>query len=144
MCEYRIQRIMHIRVDHSVEARGGLLSFRVCFGGYNLHRLRRLPLPRRMPMVAEIQRMVCAHYGLPLRAMSAAGRAREMAWPRQVAMFLCRELTGRSLPDIGRRFGGRDHTTVLYALRAIEKRRRGDAELDEDLRLLAARLEGRG
>ncbi|HEY1605048.1 MAG TPA: helix-turn-helix domain-containing protein [Allosphingosinicella sp.] len=133
---------MHMEVDHLAGVRAGM-AFRVCFGGYSLHRLRRLPLPRGLLLVAEIQRAVCDHYGLPLRAMTVAGRAREMAWPRQVAMFLCRELTGRSLPDIGRRFGGRDHTTVLHALRAVEKRRRGDAELDRDLRLLAARLEGR-
>jgi chromosomal replication initiation ATPase DnaA len=135
---------MHTRTILPPGAPAATIHLCICFGGYHLHALKRLPLPRPPLLVAEIQRVVCDHYELPLRVMSAAGRAREMAWPRQVAMFLCRELTGRSLPDIGRRFGGRDHSTVLHALRAVEKRRREDPELDADLRRLRARLEGRG
>src|SRR5438132_68811 len=73
---------------------------------------------------------------------SSARRAREVARPRQVAMYLSKQLTPKSLPDIGRRFGGRDHTTVIHAVRQIEKLRASDAELDADIRLLTRQLEG--
>jgi len=65
-----------------------------------------------------------------------------VARPRQVAMYLAKQLTPRSLPEIGRRFGGRDHTTVIHAVRRIEKLRQTDAELDADVRLLIRQLEG--
>jgi chromosomal replication initiator protein len=57
-------------------------------------------------------------------------------------MYLAKQLTPRSLPEIGRRFGGRDHTTVIHAVRQIEKLRATDAELDADVRLLLRQLEG--
>ena len=60
----------------------------------------------------------------------------------EVAMYLSKQLTPKSLPDIGRRFGGRDHTTVIHAVRQIEKLRASDAELDADIRLLTRQLEG--
>jgi chromosomal replication initiator protein len=70
--------------------------------------------------IDEIQKKTAEYYKLDLRELHSARRARRVARPRQVAMFLARELTSRSLPDIGRRFGGRDHTTVLHACRRIE------------------------
>jgi len=73
--------------------------------------------------------------------MTSARRAREVARPRQIAMYLAKQLTPRSLPEIGRRFGGRDHTTVIHAVRQIEKLRMADAELDADVRLLLRQLE---
>ena len=80
---------------------------------------------------------------LPVRKaeMTSAGSAREIARPRQVAMYLSKQLTPKSLPDIGRRFGGRDHTTVIHAVKQIEKLRATDAELDADIRLLTRPLE---
>jgi chromosomal replication initiator protein len=57
-------------------------------------------------------------------------------------MYLSKQLTPRSLPEIGRRFGGRDHTTVIHAVRQIEKLRASDADLDADIRLLTRQLEG--
>jgi len=57
-------------------------------------------------------------------------------------MYLSKQLTPKSLPDIGRRFGGRDHTTVIHAVKQIEKLRASDAELDADIRLLTRQLEG--
>ena len=70
--------------------------------------------------IDEIQKKTAEYYKLDLRELHSARRARRVARPRQVAMYLARELTSRSLPDIGRRFGGRDHTTVLHACRRIE------------------------
>ena len=73
--------------------------------------------------------------------MTSARRAREVARPRQIAMYIAKQLTPRSLPEIGRRFGGRDHTTVIHAIKQIEKLRQIDAELDSDVRLLLRQLE---
>ncbi len=97
---------------------------------------------QRRVTIDEIQRRVCDHYRIRHAEMSSARRAREVARPRQVAMYLAKQLTPRSLPEIGRRFGGRDHTTVIHAVRQIEKLRAVDAELDADVRLLLRQLEG--
>ena len=69
-------------------------------------------------------------------------RNRAIARPRQAAMWLAKQLTTRSLPDIGRRFGGRDHTTVLHAVRRIEALKAGDAQLARDLETLTRKLRG--
>lgn len=97
---------------------------------------------QRRITIDEIQRRVCDHYRIKQSEMSSARRAREVARPRQVAMYLSKQLTPRSLPEIGRRFGGRDHTTVIHAVKQIEKLRQTDAELDADVRLLMRQLEG--
>ena len=97
---------------------------------------------QRRVTIDEIQRRVSDHYRIRQAEMSSARRAREVARPRQVAMYLAKQLTPRSLPEIGRRFGGRDHTTVIHAVRQIEKLRQTDAELDADVRLLMRQLEG--
>ena len=73
--------------------------------------------------------------------MHSARRARAVARPRQVAMWLCKQLTPRSLPEIGRKFGGRDHTTVMHAVRKIEELRAGDRTMAEDIELLRRMLE---
>lgn len=97
---------------------------------------------QRRVTIDEIQRRVCDHFRIRQAEMSSARRAREVARPRQIAMYLAKQLTPRSLPEIGRRFGGRDHTTVIHAVRQIEKLRATDAELDADVRLLMRQLEG--
>jgi chromosomal replication initiator protein len=87
-----------------------------------------------------IQRMAAAQFDIPLAEMKSQRRARVIARPRQVAMYLAKHHTTRSLPEIGRRFGGRDHTTVLHAIRRIEQLRAEDADLDADIKALEARL----
>ncbi len=77
--------------------------------------------------VAEIQAAVSAHFGLSTQELLSTSRSARVAWPRQLAMYLARELTSQSLPAIGRHFGGRDHTTVLYACR------RAGARIDDDV-----------
>lgn len=72
--------------------------------------------------VAEIQRAACQHFGITGEELVSSGRARRIAWPRQLAMYLSREMTAESLPAIGRQFGGRDHTTVLHAWRRTATR----------------------
>ena len=97
---------------------------------------------QRRISIDEIQTQVAEHYRIRKAEMTSARRAREVARPRQVAMYLSKQLTPKSLPDIGRRFGGRDHTTVIHAVRQIERLRASDAELDADIRLLTRQLEG--
>jgi chromosomal replication initiator protein len=97
---------------------------------------------QRRVSIDEIQRKVCEHYRIRQAEMGSARRAREVARPRQIAMYLAKQLTQRSLPEIGRRFGGRDHTTVIHAVRTIEALRVKDAEIDGDVRLLMRQLEG--
>lgn len=75
-----------------------------------------------MIRLEDIQRATAAHYKLTLEDLTSHRKCRRIAHPRQVAMILCRELTKASYPEIGRRFGSRDHTTALYALKALAKR----------------------
>ncbi|HYI27156.1 MAG TPA: chromosomal replication initiator protein DnaA, partial [Bradyrhizobium sp.] len=84
---------------------------------------------QRRISIDEIQGRVSDHYRIRKAEMTSARRAREVARPRQVAMYLSKQLTPRSLPEIGRRFGGRDHTTVIHAVKQIEKLRAQDPEL---------------
>lgn len=93
-------------------------------------------------MIEDIQKRVAEHYGLRMADMISACRMRAVARPRQVAMYLARQLTSRSLPGIGRKFGGRDHTTVMHAIRRIEELRALDAVLNEDIEQLRRLLTG--
>lgn len=95
----------------------------------------------RRVTIDEIQRKVAEHYNIRLTDMSSARRARAVARPRQVAMFLAKQLTTRSLPDIGRRFGNRDHTTVMHAINRVTELMATDAGFAEDVELLRRMLE---
>jgi len=92
--------------------------------------------------IDEIQRAVCAHYRLDKSEMSSKRRVRAIARPRQVAMYLAKELTPRSYPEIGRRFGGRDHSTVIHAVRTVETLRVNDSELDAEIAAIRRSLNG--
>lgn len=91
--------------------------------------------------VEEIQRKVSDHYNIRLSDMIGPKRLRSYARPRQVAMYLCKQMTSRSLPEIGRRFGGRDHTTVMHGVKRIEELKVSDDQIAEDLQLLRRALE---
>ena len=95
----------------------------------------------RKVTIDEIIRKVADHYNLRLSDMLSPRRARSVARPRQVAMFLSKMLTSKSLPEIGRRFGGRDHTTVIHAVRKIEELKAVDNQIAEDVELLRRMLE---
>lgn len=92
--------------------------------------------------VDRIQRTVCEAFSISLTDMSSKRRARAVARPRQVAMYLSKKLTKRSLPDIGRRFGGRDHTTVMHAVKRINQLRGDDATFDAQVRAVEDTLKG--
>jgi chromosomal replication initiator protein len=91
--------------------------------------------------IEEIQRKVAEHYNIRLTDMSSARRARAIARPRQVAMWLAKQLTQRSLPEIGRKFGNRDHTTVMHAVARVGDLMARDAAFAEDVELLRRMLE---
>ena len=96
---------------------------------------------RRRITIDEIQRTVCQFYRIDRTEMSSKRRARAVVRPRQVAMYLAKVLTPRSYPEIGRKFGGRDHSTVIHAVRLIEELRTRDADMDGDVRSLLRQLE---
>jgi chromosomal replication initiator protein len=96
----------------------------------------------RRVTIEEIQKRVAEHYNIKLSDMHSVRRARAVARPRQVAMWLAKQLTTRSLPEIGRKFGGRDHTTVMHAVKKIEELRATDSAFAEDVELLRRMLEG--
>lgn len=91
--------------------------------------------------IEDIQKAVAAHYNIKLSEMHSARRSRVVARPRQVAMYLAKRLTSKSLPEIGRKFGGKDHTTVMHAVKRIEELRASDPDLSTDIELLNRALE---
>jgi len=95
----------------------------------------------RRVTIEEIQKKVAEHYSIRLTDMSSARRARAVARPRQVAMFLAKQLTSRSLPEIGRKFGNRDHTTVMHAVSRVTELMQRDGTFAEDVDLLRRLLE---
>jgi chromosomal replication initiator protein len=92
--------------------------------------------------IDEIQRKVAEHYNIRMADMHSARRARNVARPRQVAMYLAKQLTARSLPEIGRKFGGRDHTTVMHAVRKIDELMAEDAQIAQDVEIVKRALTG--
>lgn len=94
----------------------------------------------RKVSIDEIQRKVAEHYLIRLSDLLGPRRVRTLARPRQVAMYLCKELTKRSFPEIGRSFGGRDHTTVMHGIKRIEELMQKDSQLADDVELLRRAL----
>ena len=96
--------------------------------------------PKRVK-IEDIQKLVASHYSVSRADILSSRRTAVVVKPRQVAMFLAKTLTMRSLPEIGRRFGGRDHTTVLHAVRKIEALSQNDGMLRDELELLKRMLQ---
>ena len=97
---------------------------------------------QRRVTIDEIQKLVSQHFELRPLDLVSARRARAVARPRQIAMYLAKRLTTRSLPEIGRKFGGRDHSTVIHAVKRIEELRDTDRDVDNAVRVLMRELEG--
>lgn len=89
----------------------------------------------------EIIKKTCEYYKIRHVDIISQNRQRAIARPRQMAMYLCKRLTQRSLPEIGKKFGGRDHTTILYGVRKIEELMQIDSQIAEDAELLRRTLE---
>ena len=112
--------------NHPVTLASAEITLRDLVGSHEQRRVR----------IEDIQRVVARHYNVSKADLLSARRTRTIVRPRQVAMYLAKVLTPRSLPEIGRRFGGRDHTTVLHAVRKIEDLIQGDRTLAEEIELL--------
>jgi len=95
----------------------------------------------RRVRIEDILRIVSRHYKVPRNDLLSSRRSRDVVRPRQIAMYLAKALTSRSLPEIGRRFGGRDHTTVLHSVRKVEQMMKDDNELTQEIELLKKMLE---
>ena len=98
--------------------------------------------PERRITVDEIQKTVADHFSLKQADLLSERRTRAVARPRQIALWLCKQHTTRSYPDIGRRFGGRDHTTVLHGVRKIEELMAQDDQIARDVEALTRKLRG--
>lgn len=102
-----------------------------------------LPLPANFPTlhkVEVIKRAVCRQFNIPLKSIESATRKANVVRPRQIAMYLVRKHSNHSYAEIGRRLGGRDHTTILYAFNKIGHLRSTSPELDADLSALEAQI----
>jgi chromosomal replication initiator protein len=142
------------RVDNNIRALEGALIRIVAFGSLTgrpvtadlanevLNGLYPSLRPRRRT-VQEIQERTCAAFGLSLEQLLSPSRAAPIAWPRQVAMYLARELTDQTLPAIGRAFGNRNHTTVMHACRRTAERMASDRAAYDAVRALTEELGGR-
>jgi chromosomal replication initiator protein len=83
----------------------------------------------RAPSVEQVIRATSTYYGMKPAQLKAKNNSRPIAQPRQVAMYICKQVTGLSLPQIGREFGGKHHTTVLHSVRKVDSMRKKDAEI---------------
>ena len=95
----------------------------------------------RRTTIDQIQKKVAEHFNVKISDMHSARRSRTVARPRQIAMFLSKNLTTRSLPEIGRKFGGRDHTTVIHAIKKIQELVKNDSSMSEDIEILTRSLQ---
>jgi hypothetical protein len=94
------------------------------------------------PTINQVLDAVSRHYAIPRMALISARRTRNITRPRQISYFLAKKLTGRSFPEIGRRCGGRDHTSVIHGVQLIERLRAVDPLLESDLHAIASSLGG--
>jgi hypothetical protein len=94
------------------------------------------------PSIRDIQKAVCKHYDVTLIDMLSRRRTADIVKPRQLAMYLCKKLTLHSLPQIGRRFGGKDHTTVLHSVQKMERLCLQDSALAHDIAILTEAITG--
>jgi len=100
-----------------------------------------LPPESRQVSAAEIIKAVARHYGLKVSEIKSRNNAKQIAFPRQVAMYLCKQLTGLSFPEIGRQFNDKHHSTVMYSVEKIEQLRAGDLDFDRTLQSLRQNLQ---
>jgi chromosomal replication initiator protein len=87
----------------------------------------------RIVTVEKIQKLVCHKYKIKLAQLKSKNNSPKVSFPRQIAMYLSKELTDTSLPEIGKKFCGKHHTTVLYSIRKIEKMRKDNSEFDKEI-----------
>lgn len=143
------------RVDDNIRALEGALIRVVAF-----HSLTQRPIDRALtlevldamyplrraagpPSIPEVQAIVAAHFQLSVEQLTSPSRANAVSWPRQVAIHLARDLTGASLPAIGRAFGGRNHATVVHACKRVSERCKNDQHVVDEIASLSALVSAR-
>ena len=141
------------RVSTNVRALEGALTRVVAHGSISGRRITvelagevledLFPADEGVLSIDLIQGEVCRYYSVSLQELTGDKRTRRIVGPRQVAMYLSRELTDASLPAIGRAYGGRDHTTVMYAVQKVARQMGGEGQVLTDVQSLTARLTGR-
>jgi chromosomal replication initiator protein len=140
------------RVDNNIRELEGALTRVVAFASLNQHPITTdlvaealknvFPTKKTKEITLElIQEIVATYFSVKVEDLSSKKRTRNITFPRQIAMYLCRELTDSSLPQIGSCFGGRDHTTVIHAYDKITKERTEDMKLDTTIKELISRIE---
>lgn len=97
---------------------------------------------REKPTIKSIQETTAAHFGVPMLFMATPRRAREAYLPRAAAIYLCKQFTPKSYPVLGRHFGGRDHTTIMHSVRAIEKMIALNHPIAKDIEALSEKIGG--
>jgi chromosomal replication initiator protein len=134
--------LIRVVAFHSLTGRplDAVLAEEVLDGLYPAPRARIAQPPT--PTIELIQQLTCEAFGITLDELVSQERSARIAWPRQVAMYLCREHTDQSLPAIGRRFGGRNHTTVMHACKRTTTRLAADHDAYDAVHSLSARLRG--
>ena len=104
--------------------------------------LKELRLGRKKQLsVEDIQRIVCNHYSIPEDQIRAKNRKKEIALARQISMYLAKKMTNHSFKTIGLHFGGRDHSTVIHAIKTIEDLKKSDKKVGEDLKSLEQKID---
>ncbi len=97
---------------------------------------------RRAPSIADVQKIVAGHFSISVEQMTSSSRASQVTWPRQVAIHLARDLTGESLPRIGKAFGGRNHATVMHACKRVSERLKSDQQVVDEISALTELVSG--
>jgi chromosomal replication initiator protein len=95
---------------------------------------------KKIVAMDDIQEAVCAQFHVKMTELKSRRRSKMLVHPRQIAMYLCRELTDASYPEIGRQFGGKDHTTIIHACRQVAKAREADTTLHTTIETLKEKI----
>jgi chromosomal replication initiator protein len=95
---------------------------------------------KKIVAMEDIQEVVCTQFHVKINELKSRRRSKTLVHPRQIAMYLCRELTDASYPEIGRHFGGKDHTTIIHACRQVAKAKEADTQFNATLESLKERI----
>ncbi|MDQ6974421.1 MAG: helix-turn-helix domain-containing protein, partial [Mariprofundaceae bacterium] len=138
------------RIDNNVRELEGALTRLTAYSHFTKKKIdvemaksvlrEQLKVTVRTVTIDDIQKKVAEYYGIAVKEMRSAKRSRNLAFPRQVAMYVSKELTQLSLPEIGVKFGNRDHTTILYAYRKIEKKCQNEPVFQDQMEQLLSSL----
>jgi chromosomal replication initiator protein len=147
----QVAQLLAEHIDSNIRELEGAVNRLISYAGLNRQEIttdlvRRLlrdifTQPKGQPTMDDVLRVVTAHFQVKVTELQSRRRTKAIAFPRQVAMFLARSITRHSLEEVGGFFGGRDHTTVLYAVEQIDKQMRADERFRGTVQGLLAQLQ---